>query len=77
MEVFQEGSAPLKGSNLSSIVQGMAEKLPILGGFVGGMAGFALQTLEQFESKDSCKCGGNCNCGKSVNERFNFSKKDY
>jgi hypothetical protein len=35
-----------------------------------------LQTLEQFESKDSCKCGGNCNCGKSVNERFNFSKKE-
>jgi hypothetical protein len=36
-----------------------------------------LQTLEQFESKDSCKCGGNCGCGgKPVNEKFSFSKKE-
>lgn len=27
-----------------------------------------LKTLEQFESKDPCECGGNCGCGKSVNE---------
>ena len=29
-----------------------------------------LKTLEQFESKDPCQCGGNCGCGgnKSVNE---------
>lgn len=36
-----------------------------------------LQTLEQFESKDPCECGGNCGCGKkSVNEKFSFSKKE-
>jgi len=36
-----------------------------------------LQTLEQFESKDPCECGGNCSCGKkSVNEKFSFSKKE-
>lgn len=35
-----------------------------------------LKTLEQFESKDPCQCGGNCGCGgnKSVNEakKYNF-----
>jgi hypothetical protein len=36
-----------------------------------------LQTLEQFESKDPCECGGNCGCGsKPVNEKFSFSKKE-
>ena len=35
-----------------------------------------LKTLEQFESKDPCECGGNCGCGKSVNEKFSFSKKE-
>ena len=36
-----------------------------------------LKTLEQFESKDPCECGGNCGCGgKPVNEKFNFSKKE-
>jgi len=35
-----------------------------------------LKTLEQFESSKPCKCGGNCSCGKSVNERFSFSKKE-
>jgi hypothetical protein len=48
MEVFQEGSAPLKGSNLSSIVQGLGEKIPFIGGLAGGLSGFVLQTLEQF-----------------------------
>jgi hypothetical protein len=34
-----------------------------------------LQTLEQFESKDPCECGGNCGCGgKPVNEKFSFSE---
>jgi len=36
-----------------------------------------LKTLEQFESKDPCECGGNCGCGgKPVNEKFSFSKKE-
>ncbi|MDA8988648.1 hypothetical protein N9F93_00070 [bacterium] len=36
-----------------------------------------LKTLEQFESKDPCGCGGNCGCGgKPVNEKFSFSKKE-
>ena len=36
-----------------------------------------LKTLTQFEQKDPCECGGNCGCGgKSVNEKFNFSKKE-
>ena len=35
-----------------------------------------LKSIEQFESKDPCGCGGNCNCGKSVNEKFSFSKKE-
>jgi len=36
-----------------------------------------LKTLEQFESKDPCECGGNCGCGgKTVNEKFSFSKKE-
>ena len=34
-----------------------------------------LKTLEQFESKDPCECGGNCGCGgKTVNEKFSFSE---
>ena len=35
-----------------------------------------LKSIEQFESKDPCGCGGNCGCGKSVNEKFSFSKKE-
>ena len=36
-----------------------------------------LKTLEQFEQKDPCTCGGNCNCGdKSVNEAKKYKFKD-
>jgi len=36
-----------------------------------------LQTLEQFESKDPCECGGNCGCGdKTVNEAKKYKFKD-
>jgi len=37
-----------------------------------------LQTLEQFESKDPCECGGNCNCGtgNKLNEAKKYKFKD-
>ena len=36
-----------------------------------------LKTLEQFEQKDPCECGGNCGCGdNSVNEAKKYKFKD-
>lgn len=35
-----------------------------------------LKTLEQFEQKTPCQCGGNCGCNKSVNEAKKYKFKD-
>lgn len=35
-----------------------------------------LPMLEEFEQSKGCKCGGNCQCNKSVNEAKKYSFKD-